>query len=588
MIRCVKGENSTPPFKYRRINMRNILLITVIPLLIFSCNQEAVEMESDESINSTGTINQYIGDAKINYFADFGLPNKKYQSLYQEKSIRESVIKTIEETLGVTINIINPYEYTDMDLIKLRAQDNSGSKTNYRSGKKDPELTLKKLLSDGGLDLVHFNDFRKLENAFLMEEEFTDIISLIKEYAPNIYSSYPEKYWNYRIQNKDIYGIPIRKYQALDTAGFWVIKKEAIFESFKNIEKDSSEKRLVSLIRLLDKKSDASSIKPLDMQRRHARKKSISHLDFVEQLVREAQGLVLTTTEGNYQLIRNMLCLAITPVGSSEIKVEPSNILLQYNSQDISLIKKIFRSVSGVLNSDDSQPLLNKTDFQFYLLYTDWNACYITNDYELLSMMSLEKLQDIFKSEDYIFISDLENCIKNPFDEYDYLYIPKDSPNKEITLRMLDRFWESSRWYGLLNYGNTAWEGSPMQKDIINDADWVYYGNLSLIKSPLGILADQKYKAIPSFFPKQVVEEYKSIKKRYIENTYELNGFDIYRAYNDILNQLSSEKGFGYYTRKYGGIASIVDMSYSWKNKYIEIMVPKLQERVYEYIGMRE
>jgi hypothetical protein len=341
----------------------------------------------------------------------------------------------------------------------------------------------------------------------------------------------------------------------------------------------------------LDKKSDASSIKPLDMQRRHARKKSIPHLDFVEQLVREAQGVVLTTTDGNYQLIRNMLCLAITPVGFSEMKVEPSNIILQYNSQDISLIKKIFQSVSGVMNSDDSLPLRNKTDFQFYLLYTDWNACYITYDsgyYSMMSLNELEKLQDIFNSEDYIFISDLENCIKNPFDEYDYLYIPKDSPNKEITLRMLDRFWESSRWYSLLNYGNTAWERSTIQEDIINDADWDYYANLSLIKSPLGILADQKYKAIPSFFPKQVVEDYKSIKNRYIENTYELNGFDIYRTYNDILNQLSSEKGFGYYTRKYGGIASIVDMSYSWKNKYIEIMVPKVQERVDEYIGMSE
>ena len=571
----------------KSLNNNSIILFIIILYLIplISCRNRT---EEREAFNYSNVIASNSISSELYYFAGFERPLKNHRmSLGKEQGNRNDIINHIKEKLNIKLYVIDPYRLTDIDLINLRSKDKSTNFSNYTVGTINNSMDrLQKMLDNQLLDIVHFKDYVLLEDTVDMSKYFTEVDDLIKKYAPNIYSAFPEKYWKYRKIKGIKYGIPVRIYKPLADSGVWMIKKKGLTKKRINTHL-SKEEVFVLLVQAMLQKKKVKEFQSLDSWRINSRKTGIDSIDSLKAMQDILTNSLIAVSKSQEKFLAAIVGIITNPAGYTEFNAE-EYILRKYTDAEVENIRRIDTLIEGAVIAEDVTPFNKQTDFSLYFGYMDWYMAYLPFNFAFpdISQNELERFITLFDSKENIIICDAEFLVNNLFDTYDYLYIPKSSINKETVLKLLDHFWGSDYWHDVLNYGMDVTKSTHFYKDIINVDDWSYYNNLNHLKSPLSILTDQKEIKIPAFFPDTVVNSFSYAKRQYINQSHALNGFDIFRSYHEIKNKLIHEGGFGYFTNKLGGITSILDGSYEWKEKYIDRMIPEMQKAVNEYLKM--
>ena len=439
----------------------------------------------------------------IDYYAYLypGIYTKGNQ--YTQYRVINEVLETVYKNTGIKLNLHFEKGYkqrpeTNRKMIELEKK---------LTGMSEPYEVV------AHSSLEYFKDFINL-GYFLSVDE------LLKEYAPSIYSSYPEQYWEYRARTGDTYGIPVKQYDFIDHYGFWVIKNEFLKEL--NLTPDQAKSKLLIILAACSKTEKPDYFSLAEVEASNVLITNIDQKWFPEEIIShlvELDGYSLVDKE---EFLFDNISMELTP-----IKNEP---------QLVEKIKEIYEKTTHAWNFDGK--ILN------VLHYTDWVCAFIPLGcpYIGASQWDLKYIDTWFSSEEYTIISELEYIKHTPFDEYEYLYIPANSQDPIRTIQALDLFHKDKFWFDLFTFGpNKASNGLPGNTYTLPTGP--YYYNMGDFRSPLSLLGNNKYRRIPSFLPEKVKKDF----TKYLEEAelmrynHPLYGLDIKKVMEKALLRMGSK-----------------------------------------------
>jgi len=533
------------------------IVIFLVIVLFASCSSD-----SGEPVTYTYSPETYdFKEETINYYVHN--PKREEQYYHLEQKEQEKILDYIRLELSLDINLM-----VSNKLLDKRYLD------------KSPIYQLKLMIQSGEVDLVFFNEFLYLEHNFKMNEDFTTVDPLIEKHAPNIYSAFPESYWKYRENTGQVYGIPVKMHTDLDRKGFWVIKKELLPKYYYDQDEIISNKTLpFLLIELLNSKNINKNF--LDTHSKNNKYRGLQNLD---EFSKDFENIMMTPYRSIFQVMYNAFFNYKPLIGYGEFWLGEKAEINLLNESDLRILQNMRDSLRGIQTFSGIDK--HNSYFNRFLFLPDWGILYIPGefDFHYLTEMEMERLKKRIDSGKYIVISDFGISEKLPFDNYQYLYIPKTSGKAEIIIKILNLFMGDRFWYDLFNYGTEILERKTMNEYTVKLENWIYTNNLSGVRERLGVLTNQQYKKIPYFYPEIVIDEF-VVRKGIAEKVSQYTGYDMYKQYNLILSHLyRSVKNFSYFK----STDDLINLSsaglYEKRMREIELVRNNLERDILEYL----
>jgi hypothetical protein len=427
----------------------------------------------------------------IDYYS-YLFPDKSHAANYREEYTQYThIIDEISRKTGVKLNIY---------------QNVNGK----MSGEERAEVFVSQLEETLYLnppDLVNFPYTRWSKwKSLIANGDFLQVDELIKEHAPNLYKSYPRKFWAYRRENGNVYSIPIKRYEEYYDSGFWIIKNT------KNDADIEYKHELEVLYENIMKCSNYD--RDLGMKGRENYILSFFHWS--------------ESTKSWFRL-QNVI-----PLGINEFFYIPgmSHVApLSLGDIDVDRYKKFQHKL---------QNGFEKGHYVDNFLWKRWKIAYIPY-HQIFSQNFRWKdiLPEIFSNSEYEYISPQYSSETVVFDSYDELFIPAGSDAVIETLEFIDTIYSQKKWYDIFMFGTEDFEAYEPDEYNYNDVS-VVAQNRSRLFSSLQVFCNKRFTRIPAFYPSKIKtrmhEYFEAEDKSFNEPLY---GFDISSAYYNIPNYFS-------------------------------------------------
>ena len=388
-------------------------------------------------------------------------------------------------------NVYNSFEAEQLDAVLMEVETRTGIKIIPNFQKERTKDAIYKTLTDklfddtNPLELVThpLNDgFQNLLN----QNFFLEVDSLIRKYAPSIYSSFPKHFWANRKTSGETYGIPVKRYSHFTDYGFWVIKKD-VLKTF-NVPGDITGEYLFEIIKSCSIESNP----------------------------------ILFPTKNPYDVISKLLKIVGYPLFDHN----------EFYYDDIGYRIKILQDEEWVSENIETMNRIGRTvksgrSYVNALLYETWSVAFIPLDAPWTGIREIEKnkLMELFDS--CAIVSDMDIIPHSPLDEYDYLYIPANSSQAIVTVQMLELFYKEKYWYDLFTYGTgNSFTGLP---GVTRNGGYDYYFlSLGNHRKPLQLLCNNKNFRIPDFYPRKIKDDVKRFiaEEEILMQNHPLYGFD--------------------------------------------------------------
>ncbi len=160
---------------------------------------------------------------------------------------------------NVTIHVMNNVQKTafhrDEHTYPLKGSRNDSNKIVYdviqkytgadlrilgeREGRENPDASRKAFFTKLTAAMespippdLFFVDFPGPETDHLIDDgKIAAVDHLLKQFAPAVYSALPPRLLKYRERMRDVYSLPIKKYNRVGSYGFWLIEKQFLKEN---------------------------------------------------------------------------------------------------------------------------------------------------------------------------------------------------------------------------------------------------------------------------------------------------------------------------------------------------------------------
>ena len=375
--------------------------------------------------------------------------------------------------------------------------------TQYRldSVKKTERIFFEKLdralNGNNKIDLLYLPENREIIEQYIAEGHITAVNDLIRKHAPRLYRSYPEKFWKYRENTRNIYSVPMRKLKNVTDSGYWVIKN---VDSSKDIRPEYLLEELFQKRNTMIVQNQGDYLPPVIQWLRHEGYIPVGLGEFVFD---PAAAEVLSILE---------------------LPEDVLNRIVQYNS--------LFNLVGNTYN------------WMQVKFKQEWNSFYNTLEDKVFSMPRylINEIISQYKNKDHLFSSD---AIPVPFSDYEHLYIPTKSENSAATLKLIDNLYSTPEWYFLLYYGTATDEDNVS----IANATTYYSQNHTGVKDIFQVLGNDNFYIPPDYLPEIVREKHTAAKKQSYNYSGPIKGFDMNFAYNQAVNELINQNEAMYYRK---------------------------------------
>jgi hypothetical protein len=372
-------------------------------------------------------------------------------------------------------------------------------------------------IDEGTVDLFYAEKSDKRIDELINNGKLINVDTLIKEYAPYIYNTYPEEYWTYRKNTGDVYGIPLKNYDELNSMGFWIIDKmytDGVGE-IRNIQE------LIDILR----KTEQPDISFNNY-----------YMNFLSSTVSDdinaenTRNICLTYTF----LADDIIKFAGYPVfGKNEFYLEKGSVEIMFKNQEL---KAILNRIIPVIKKAVYTPLFNDPIFGHTLyknlfFHTGWSCAKISFDENVKPGYSTQydKLKNIFSGEKYIYVSDFKLMEPSPFISNRYLYIPQSSQNAIDAIKMIDELYSNRCWYDLFVYGVDSFSDMPDHEYDYEVTGLRFYDNSYRIA--LAKLVNPAHHRMPAYYPESVKRSYADFieQQQKMESQYSIPIVQLYR-----------------------------------------------------------
>lgn len=446
----------------------------IMILLLFSCgNHESPNTyQKQENIPSEKLSNENI---KVNFHV-FIYPGLKLDN--HEREIREE-LDLLRDRLNVSLSTTIFERPLDRSLFP---QTPSMFMNN-----------LEKQIDEGKVDLFYSEKSDKEIDELINNGKLIKVDALIKEHAPNLYNTYPEAFWTYRKNTGDMYGIPLRNYDEINRKGFWIIDK--MYNGGTYEIRNPQE-----LIDILQKTEQPD----ISMQN-YFRNFLMSNSSNPAINKKNTRNICLTYS----YLIDDMLNLTRYPVfGQNEFYLENGAVEITFLNREIkSMLNKIIPVVKkAVYTPLFNDPRFKGTLYKDFFFHTGWSCVKISFDENIKPEYSTQydQIKNVFTSEKYFYVSDLNFMVPSPFTSNRFLYIPQSSQKAIYTIKMIDELYSNPYWYDLFVYGVENFPGMPKHEYDVPGSS--FYDNS--YRMALAKLVNSAHHRIPAYYPESVKQSY--------------------------------------------------------------------------------